>query len=391
MTKMFPNFDNSIINVMASLTLGLSGYKNRLTDYPPSPFLDSNDIRSAKNVVLFIIDGLGADIAHSQTQNPFLINQYKGNITSVFPSATATAISSLTFGVAPNKHAIVGWNTWIESINEVMTILPFHPLVGEHNYPNDTFSIADCIDQDTFFESIDRPSVTFQPAEIVRSHFSRYATRGAKQVQYQSLNELIDSLVSHIEQTTEPSFYYIYWPYYDSICHKYGVNSRESNVHYSRIIMALSEFTARLDSNAETLMIATADHGMINCTSEDILSLEDYPDIRACLSQPLSGEPRVIYCHTKAEQKNHFEALATDLLSNYCDIYPTIDILQNQFFGRSANNKNLAGRIGDYTLVMKEHYLLYDPKIKEQSFNMIGIHGGVTPQEMLVPLFVWSK
>ena len=45
-------------------------------------------------------------------------------------------------------------------------------------------------------------------------------------------------------------------------------------------------------------------------------------------------------------------------------------------------------RIGDYTLIMKEKAVIKDWLPGEPRYVQIGVHGGVTAQEMYVPLIV---
>ena len=49
-----PNYSNSIANMMGTLGQAMSG----VTQCAPSPHLDALTIRSARNIVLILVDGL---------------------------------------------------------------------------------------------------------------------------------------------------------------------------------------------------------------------------------------------------------------------------------------------------------------------------------------------
>jgi hypothetical protein len=48
----------------------------------------------------------------------------------------------------------------------------------------------------------------------------------------------------------------------------------------------------------------------------------------------------------------------------------------------------LRERVGDYTLVMKANWTIKDWLPGEKHHTVIGVHGGVTEAEMMVPLVV---
>src|SRR5579862_9668495 len=66
--------------------------------------------RHASQVVLLVADGLGwRQWQDRRDLTPHLSSLRGGPITSVVPSTTATALTSLTVGVPPALHGIVGY------------------------------------------------------------------------------------------------------------------------------------------------------------------------------------------------------------------------------------------------------------------------------------------
>jgi hypothetical protein len=53
-------------------------------------------------------------------------------------------------------------------------------------------------------------------------------------------------------------------------------------------------------------------------------------------------------------------------------------------------NSRLAARLGDYVLAMKDDWTFVDHEPDQKPIPMIGVHGGLSRQEMLVPLCVMA-
>ncbi|MDQ3575634.1 MAG: alkaline phosphatase family protein, partial [Actinomycetota bacterium] len=80
-------------------------------------------VGAARQVVLLVLDGLGWDQLRERPHlAPTLHAMVGGAITSVAPTTTATALTSLTTGLAPALHGVVGYRVQV-SRGEVMNVL----------------------------------------------------------------------------------------------------------------------------------------------------------------------------------------------------------------------------------------------------------------------------
>jgi hypothetical protein len=82
-----------------------------------------------------------------------------------------------------------------------------------------------------------------------------------------------------------------------------------------------------------------------------------------------------------------FEAYVRDALGHTCDLVKVDDAIAGEYFGFGVPNVHLFDRVGDYILVMKENHVLKDLLLGETRMPLIGHHGGVSDDEMFVPLF----
>jgi hypothetical protein len=100
----------------------------------------------------------------------------------------------------------------------------------------------------------------------------------------------------------------------------------------------------------------------------------------------LCGEPRIVYCQPKAGHGQAFEAAVREHLGFAFDVVRTEALLQAGWFGPGAVSPKLAGRIGSHVLVGRDRFTLVDRIEGEPEPAFIGMHGGIHPHEILVPL-----
>ena len=84
----------------------------------------------ADRVVLLVLDGLGWTQLQSRRHlTPTLASMEGGPITTVAPSTTATALTSITTGMTPGQHGVVGYRLAVEG--EVLNVLRWSTTGGD--------------------------------------------------------------------------------------------------------------------------------------------------------------------------------------------------------------------------------------------------------------------
>lgn len=384
-----PDFDNSLVNLMSLFGEVMQRESQSIPAVIPKAFIDTDvpyQLQSAKHIMLVIVDGLGADYLEAQ-HNSFLRSKSLGIMSSVFPSSTAPAITSYLSGLSPAQHGVFGWFQWMQSIGQVCACLPFQARATGVSLAEHGIAAEDYYTFSSFFQSLPRPSVTYSPEQIAGSAYNSFATRGAKSVGYETWSDLIPKVKQNIQAASGPTYQYIYWPNFDSSCHEFGLHSKETAETFKEVDQALATLAEAL-AGEDVAMVVTADHGMIDTTPPDQLMVGDFPDIANQLTMPLCGEPRVAYCHVRAKAHVDFERIVREQLGDKCECF-TVDALINEgWFGpeRTVVPPHHYDALGDFVLIMKDHYTLEDviPGKKESAF--IGMHGGTTKAEMEVPL-----
>lgn len=375
----------SIVNLMSSIAKSF-GAKNM---YPTLRILPPERLKHARNIILIVIDGLGFEFLKKEGKGSFLSRHLAGSMTSVFLPTTAAALTTLLTGVAPQQHAFTGWDMNLKEIGIVCTVLPFIPKFGGQLLSAQGIKMDGILEQESFFCGIKANNFTINPKALAYSEFSKLTSRNSKILDYNSLDEFFAKIKKAVKSGSGKKYVYAYWPYFDSISHKHGAWHKKAKLHLKKMDNKLKRFV-KIIAGTKTLLIITADHGLTSTPPERIIWIEDHPKLKECLSLPLCGEGRTAFCYVHPAKARQFEDYVRKNLKKYCHIFRSQELISKNFFGLFAPNLKLSDRIGDYVLVCKENYIIKD-KLCNASKNArqsIGHHGGISREEMIVPLIL---
>lgn len=371
----------SIVNLMSSIKeIFKSEYQYPvLRDFDITPFKD-------RNIVFIVIDGLGYDFLMEYGKNGFLKTYTQKKITSVFPSTTASAFVSLSTGVAPQQHGLTGWFIFLKETGILTTILPFTSRTGGLSLSSIPFE--DIFDQKSFFQGLNADSFYILHESYVDSQCSQVIGKDSRRMAFSDMTDFIRQIKNALDFNNKRKFIFAYWDKLDEICHKKGTKGRATQDHFYMIDEKIGTLAGTLRER-DTAVIIVSDHGIIDTSNRRTINLKEHPLLAETLTLPLSGEPRVAYCYVRPDMTSEFENYVTDNLREFCDLYRSSDLLEKGFFGLFKANKKLYHRTGDYTLVMKGNYIIKDLLSGETFKGFKGVHGGVSREEMYVPLIVY--
>lgn len=371
----------SIVNLMTSVIRARDG---RADEYAPLRDLDPLALQAPRTLILLVIDGLGFEFLRRQ-RNSVLRRHLHARVTSVFPSTTATAVTTFLTGLAPAQHAFTGWHIYFSEADAVVAILPFRRRGPAQAQPLDRALLLD--HPPPVFERLPLPSYVVSPAHITRSAFNEAHARGAVQRPYATLAELFVELSALAREREGRRYVYAYYPDIDRLAHDHGIGSAEVAAAFAELDQAFAHFLRRIQGS-DTLVLVTADHGFIDSSPQHTLTLEAHPALARTLIRPLTGERRAAYCYVDPAQRAAFEHYATTTLAPYATLVSREALMEQAYFGPGAPHPRLRERIGDYALIMKENYVIEDTVPGESPHALIGVHGGVSAAEMHVPLIL---
>ena len=377
-----PNYTGrGITNLMSSIASAV----DTESPYPELEETWLSGIEEFRNIVLMAVDGLGYDYLKKHGRGTLLASSMKGSLTSVFPPSTGSAITTFITGLPPQQHAVTGWHVFLKEYGLMSRILPFTSVVDWNVIGTD---IANVVNVESLFWEIERERFVVAGRQIVDSTFSLYTIGlSAKRIGYEGLQNFFESVEEAISSGENTSYIYSYWPELDSIAHILGMESIDAREHLKAFDQALKEFVERIEGT-DTALIITSDHGFHDVKPEGLIKTGNHPDLMESLTLPLCGDTRSAYCYVRPTRVREFEDYIESALSHACSVHKSEDLIEDNWFGLYEENTRLAGRVGDYTMIFNEGYAVLNDFPGQESPNLLGHHGGVTSEEMNVPLIV---
>jgi predicted AlkP superfamily pyrophosphatase or phosphodiesterase len=322
----------------------------------------------AERVVLLVLDGLGwTQLGARRSLAPTLSSMDGGPITTVAPSTTATALTSITTGLPPGEHGVVGYR--IAAEGEVLNVLRWSTPNGD---ARQTIPPAKVQSQPTFEGH--RPPVLTR-TEFETSGFTAAHLEGNRFTGYRTLGTLTAEL-ARLARAGEP-FVYAYYEGLDKVSHEYGLGLQydEELRWIDHLVGAVLE---QLPSG--TVLVVTADHGQVEVRDPAIVLPND---VLTHVSMQ-SGEGRFRWLHAKGGRVEALRDAAVDLLGDRAWIRTRDEAIDEGWYGPVVTEA-AAGRLGDVLLAAKGAVAFHDP-YDTGPYVLIGRHGSLTEDEMLVPL-----
>jgi hypothetical protein len=316
-------------------------------------------------------------------------------LTSVFPSTTMAAMSSLWTGRTPGDHGFLGRKLFLSEFGvladmiRLMTAVHGRPgeLVDWGWVPEDFLPVPPLAQQ---LSSVGVRTVTHLKRSHVGGGLSRLFLRGVADVQgfFDHTDMWINVRHTLLQRSNEPLLVNVYWSGTDDVAHTYGPDSEYFQAALRQMAASLDrDFLAPLPAAARegTLFTLTADHGQIAVPPDKAVHLSNHPALADMLFLPPAAEPRASYLYVRPGQ--------ADLVQNYVEEYFAgrfllLDIdqaISAGLFGPSELPAESRNRLGDLLLLARNGSRLIP--VGETAVHL-GEHGSLTPEEMLVPLLM---
>jgi hypothetical protein len=330
--------------------------------------------RDAEQVVLLVLDGLGwGQMQARRDLAPNLVSMVGGPITTVAPSTTACALTSLVVGAPPSAHGVVGYRVAVDGPAgpEVMNVLKWRTRSGDaRDYVNPlTFQSL------TPFGG--RPVPVVSRAEFAGTPFTETHQRGAVQVGWYAPSGLAVD-VARLVGVGEP-FVYAYYDGIDRVAHMHGFGD-----HYDAELVAVDRLVGDLLAvlPESAVLVVTADHGQVSVGSNVV-------ELDAELMEGVglvSGEPRFRWLHLKdgAGDADSLAAQARDLYGHQAWVATYEEVEEAGWLGGPVPEA-VRSRLGDVAIVPFDPVAYLEPGEAAEN-RLICRHGSLTADEMWVPL-----
>ena len=394
----WPRYDGySIANLSATFAAILG---TQMPGLPPLPADLWRDLaRDVRRVVFVLIDALGyrrflraMDADKNSGWRPLVERGRFFPLTSVFPSTTVAALSSLCTGLAPSQHGYLGTLLFLREYGVVAQMISLKlavkgtldQLVSMGLEPGKFLPGPNIVE---VFQSAGVSVYDLMPYQIMKSGLTRILHRGVdKLTPFISASDMWITLRRLLESAgDQPTYVHAYHAPADSIAHYYGPGDEALDAELRAFIYSMqTEFLDRLSlqARAGTLLVIGADHGQTLTPRSSAIELHKQPVWNDLVMMPTS-EARIAYAHVRAGRTQAFrDGLARDLPGKLIAV-DTREALDAGLWGPGPVHPEVSSRLGDLLLLATGDGWLADPTGQMPDFR--GMHGGLTPEEMLVP------
>lgn len=318
--------------------------------------------------VLFVLDGLGwVQMDRWRHLLPNLSSFLGDSITTVAPSTTASALTSITTSLPPSQHGIVGYRMVVDDM--VFNSLRW----GSPERPDCRTTVPPDLIQ-PYAPFMGRPMALVTKAEFQTTGFSRAHLRGGRLTGYRTPAVLVHELARIVRSGED--VVYAYYDGIDKVAHEYGLGT-EYEAELAFVDRMVGDVVDALPSG--TTLVITADHGQVDC-GDRLLPIHDevLDPVRL-----FSGEARFRWLHCDHADIDRVVEAALAHHGHEAWVYSRDQILDEGWFGPGMSS-GVADRLGDVAMLPFEPIGYADPA-DTGPFELIGRHGSLTAAEMLVP------
>ena len=354
--------DRSIVNVLAALL--------RPTGRGPLGDLRER-VLGARGVVLVLLDGLGElQLAERAQIAPWLAAHRLEPITSVAPSTTAAALTSISTGLAPGVHGLVGYRFALgaDVLQSLRWTVDGKDATAQHPpelvQPRQPTLVLD-----------GQPVPYVGRSDYAKSPFTRAHLRGCD---YRGADDAPAMQAACAEAVAEHRLVLAYHDHIDKLAHAEGLGTA-----YDEALHEADELVAGLRRALpeDVLVVVSADHGQVDVGAASVSPSAS----TLALVEKMSGEGRFRWLHAQPGAAAELRHRVAGELSESCWVRSRREVCDEGWLGE-VDDRNLE-RLGDVAVIPFTEVFVPDPTEPREA-GMKGRHGSLTAAEMLVPLIV---
>ncbi|WP_233193365.1 alkaline phosphatase family protein [Cryobacterium sp. Y29] len=332
--------------------------------------------------IVILADGLGVSSLRARAGHArFLSSRLNKSsiIDGVFPATTVAGIASLTTGVEPGQHGLVGYQVLDEANDRVV-----NQLTGwDDGMQPATWQRARTVFDLASDENV--PSFAIGPKRFVTSGFTQAVLRGAQYVPADSVADRF-AAARGILNDNPTALIYLYVAELDVAAHAHGWESDRWLAQLETLDAEVTRFASTLRSDEGLLL--TADHGVIDVPSVRHVLFDTEPALVTGVRH-VAGDPRCVQLYLDRHQSSvTADTLADAWRASQGDrawVYTRSEAVAAGLYGRVADE--VLPRIGDVLVAARKSIAYYDSRpTNQKARGMIGQHGSLTDEEVRVPL-----
>ena len=370
-----------------------------LTGATTGPALDEPLLRERfARVALVYLDAFGWTFLERQSSHPLLRHAHSDGLvvqlTSQFPSTTTAHVTTIHSGLPVAEHGVYEWHVLEPTLNRLIT-----PLLFSFSGDSERETLAGLLNPEDIYpaESLHarlaeagvRSSVAL-PAAIAHASPNRVLLRGSDVLPFSAPEEGLAAAAAALA-ATDNAHAHVYLDEVDAFMHAVGPDDRAADVAFAEALTAIE----RAPFSPGTLVLLTADHGMSPVDpARSVYVNQIWPELATHLETGADGKPlapagscRDLFLHVRDGHVDEVRDRLGDRLDGVADVVTAETLVADGIF--TEPSLRLQTRLGDVVVLPRYGEAVYWHEPGRFVQHLHGQHGGLSPQEMEIPLLAW--
>ena len=369
-----------------------------LTGARNGPVLDEPFLRERfERVALVYFDAFGWTFLERHADHP-VVERARADglltqLTAQFPSTTTAQVTTVHSGLPVAEHGLYEWHVYEPTLDRLITPLLF-------SFAGDGIrgTLLGQIDPDALFPTdsvyarladAGVRSTVVLPASIAGSAPNVGLLRMADAVPFETAQGALAAASRALDEDT--AYAHVYLDALDSLMH--GVGTDDPAVGF--VTRSVLDDLHRATFPAGTLVLLTADHGMSPVDPDRTVYVNElWPGLAERLETGADGKPlapagscRDLFLHVREEHVDEVCAALSERLDGVADVVAVDELVAEGIF--TEPSPRLRERLANVVVLPRYGEAVYWHEPGRFAQQLHGQHGGLSPQEMEIPLLAW--
>ena len=194
-------------------------------------------------------------------------------------------------------------------------------------------------------------------------------------------------LSSEWRRSIAPTYSYIYWSEIDKAAHEYGTSHSATIDEVVKFDREMERLFQSLKSGSR--LVVTADHGHLDYTEQSKILVRDQDRLRDFFTAEPSGDERSFMFHVRQGVEQEFSKEFLDRFGDHFLLLTTAEVLESGLLGPHGVSELTFSRLGSFTAIANSNAgMKFLTPENQRKIRPVGQHGGLSSEEMLVPLII---
>ena len=369
-----------------------------LTGASNGPALDESPFRERFERVVFVyFDAFGWTFLERHVDHPLLGRARSDGLltqlTAQFPSTTTAQVTTIHSGLPVAEHGLYEWHVYEPTLDRLIT-----PLLFSFAGDGTRGTLLGQIEPDALFPTDSLyarladagvRSTVVLPASIAGSAPNVGLLRKADVVPFETAQSALAAASRALDEGT--AYAHVYLDALDSLMH--GVGTDDPAVGF--VTRSVLDDLHRATFPPGTLVLLTADHGMSPVDpARTVYVNELWPGLAERLETGADGKPlapagscRDLFLHVREGHVDEVCAGLGERLDGVADVVPVDELVAEGIFAEPS--RRLRERLANVVVLPRYGEAVYWHEPGRFVQQLHGQHGGLSPQEMEIPLLAW--